>query len=259
MPSEKNARVIVTGLGGPEVLKFVEEEELPQPAANQVRVKVLAAGVAYADVLMRRGMYPATPPFPFTPGYDIVGDIDALGESVKDFRIGQRVAALTMVGGYSRFTLVLAAHLVPVPSGLDPAEAVSMVLNYVTAWQMLHRVAKLHAGQMLLAPAAAGGVGTAALQLGKLAELNMFGTASKPKHELVSALGATPIDYRTEDFVARIRQLAPQGLDCVLDPIGGKQWWSSYSCLRRGGTLVCYGAQVAVAKGQAAAGLGFAA
>ena len=258
MPSEKNARIIVTAVGGPEVLKYVDEAELPQPGADQVRVKVLAAGVAFADVLMRRGMYPGTPPIPFTPGYDVVGDIDAAGENVKEFRIGQRVAALTMVGGYSRFALVPAAHLVSVPNALDPAEAVSLVLNYVTAWQMLHRVVKLRAGQALLVHAAAGGVGTAALQLGKIDQLEMFGTASRPKHELVSALGATPIDYRTEDFVARIRQLAPQGLDCVLDPIGGKQWWSSYRCLRRGGTLVCYGAQVMVANGKAAAGLGFA-
>jgi NADPH:quinone reductase-like Zn-dependent oxidoreductase len=258
MSSEKNARIMVTGVGGPEVLKYVEEDELPEPGLDQVRVKVLAAGVAYADVLMRHGFYPNTPPVPFTPGYDIVGDIDAVSENVKEFRIGQRVAALTMVGGYSRFTLVPAAHLVPVPNGLDPAEAVSLVLNYVTAWQMPHRVANLRAGQALLVHAAAGGVGTAALQLGKIAQLVMFGTASKPKHDLVSALGATPIDYRTDDFVSRIRQLAPQGLDGVLDPIGGKQWWASYSCLRRGGALVCYGAQVAVAKGQAAAGLGFA-
>ena len=258
MPFEKNARIMVTGVGGPEVLKYIEEEQVPQPGPDQVCVKVLAAGVAYADVLMRRGIYPGTPPIPFTPGYDIVGEIDSVGENVQEFRIGQRVAALTMVGGYSRFTLVAAAHLVPVPDGLDPSEAVSLVLNYVTAWQMLHRVAQLRAGQALLVHAAAGGVGTAALQLGKIARLVMFGTASKPKHDLVAALGATPIDYRADDFVVCIRQLAPQGLDCVLDPIGGKQWWASYSCLRRGGTLVCYGAQVAVAKGQAAAGLGFA-
>ena len=253
----KNARVVITGLGGPEVLKWVEEE-LPEPGPGLVRVKVLAAGVAFADVLMRHGLYPGTPPFPFAPGYDVVGDIDAIGESVKEFRLGQRVAALTMTGGYSRYTLVPAAHLVPVPEGLDPAEAVSLVLNYVTAYQMSHRIAQLHAGQKLLVHSAAGGVGTAALQLGKIVGLTMFGTASKPKHELVSALGAVPIDYRTENFVDRIRKRAPEGLDCVLDPIGGTQWWPSYSCLRRGGSLVCYGAQAAVSKGKLAAGLGFA-
>jgi NADPH2:quinone reductase len=257
MPSEKNARIVITGLGGPEVFTLVEEE-MPAPAAGEVRVKVLAAGVAYADILIRRGLYPDQPPFPVTPGYDIVGEIDALGDGVTECRVGQRVAAMTMIGGYSRFTIVLAAHLVSVPDGLDPAEAVSLVLNYVTAYQMLHRIAHLRAGQKLLVHGAAGGVGTAALQLGKIAGLEMFGTASEAKHELVTSLGCAPIDYRTENFADRIRQLAPGGIDCVLDPIGGTQWWSSYGCLRRGGTLVCYGAQTVVTKGKLAAGLGFA-
>ncbi|MGB6430198.1 MAG: medium chain dehydrogenase/reductase family protein [Candidatus Acidiferrales bacterium] len=257
MTSERNGRVVVTALGGPEVLKYVEED-MPAPGAGEVRVKVLAAGVAYADILIRRGLYPDQPSLPCSPGYDVVGDIDAVGEGVTEFRAGQRVAALTMIGGYSRFTIVPAAHLVLVPDGLDPAEAVSLVLNYVTAYQMLHRVAHLGDGQKMLVHGAAGGVGTAALQLGKICGLTMFGTASKAKHALVTALGATPIDYRTENFATRIRQLAPEGLDCVLDPIGGTQWWASYGCLRRGGILVCYGAQTMMTKGKMAAGLGFA-
>jgi NADPH:quinone reductase-like Zn-dependent oxidoreductase len=249
--------VVITGKGGPEVLKLVEDD-VPQPAAGEVRVKVLAAGVAYADILMRHGLYPNQPPFPFSPGYDIVGDIDEIGDGVQNFRVGQRVAALTMIGGYSQYAIVPAIHLVPVPDGLDPAEAVALVLNYVTAYQMMHRVARLHSGQSILVHSAAGGVGTAALQLGKVLGLKMFGTASKSKHELISALGAVPIDYRSENFVERIRRVAPQGLDCVLDPIGGPQWWSSYSCLKSGGTLICYGVQAAVSKGQLTAGLGFA-
>jgi NADPH:quinone reductase-like Zn-dependent oxidoreductase len=255
--SQKNARIIIARQGGPEVLQWVEDE-LPSPAPGHLRVKVLAAGVAYADILMRRGLYPGTPAFPFTPGYDIVGDIDALGPNVTEFRVGQRVAALTMTGGYSRFTNVPAAHLVPVPDGLDPAEAVSLVLNYVTAYQMVHRVAQLREKQSLLVHSAAGGVGTAALQLGKVIGLVMFGTASKPKHALLTGLGATAIDYRSENFVDRIRRLAPDGLDCILDPIGGRSWWHSYCCLGRGGSLVCYGVQAAVSEGKAAAGLGFA-
>jgi NADPH:quinone reductase-like Zn-dependent oxidoreductase len=256
MPPQKNLRIIITAQGAPEVLKLVEDE-LPTPAAGQVRVKNLASGVAYADVLMRHGLYPKTPPFPFAPGYDIVGDIDAVAPGVTQFSTGQRVAALTMVGGYAQYTLVPAAHLVPVPDQLDPAEAVSLVLNYVTAYQMLHRFAKLRDGQRLLIHGAAGGVGTAALQLGKIAGLVMFGTASKPKHDLVSSLGATPIDYRSENFVKRIAQLAPGGVDCVLDPSGGKNWLSSYRCLRSGGTLACYGASSAVTEGKLSAGLGF--
>jgi NADPH:quinone reductase-like Zn-dependent oxidoreductase len=257
MPEQKNARVVITGLGGPEVLKWVEEY-LPTPRAGEVRVRILAAGVAFADVLMRRGLYPGTPKFPFAPGYDIVGEVDALGDGVSHFKIGQRVAALTMIGGYSGYTVVPASRLVPVPNGLDPAEAVSLVLNYVTAYQMLHRVAKLREGQRVLIHAAAGGVGTAALQLGELAGFEMFGTASKPKHALVASLGATPIDYRSENFVARLRELAPGGVDAVLDPIGGKNWWASYGCLRKGGALVCYGSQAALSEGKLAAGFGFA-
>jgi NADPH:quinone reductase-like Zn-dependent oxidoreductase len=208
--------------------------------------------------LLRRGLYPNTPPFPFAPGYDIVGDIDAVAEGVGSFQTGQRVAALTMTGGYSQYTLVPAIHLVPVPHGLDPAAAVSLVLNYVTAYQMLHRFARLTVGQSLLVHSAAGGVGTAALQLGRIIGLTMYGTASSSKRELVSSLGAVAIDYHTEDFVNRIRRLAPQGLDCVLDPIGGMHWWDSYRCLQRGGSLFCYGVQSAVTEGKLIAGLGFA-
>lgn len=253
-----NARVEITRLGGPEVLQWIEDE-IPVPAAGEVRVKVLAAGVAYADLLMRKGLYPGAPKLPFAPGYDIVGDIDAVGPGETGFQAGQRVAALTMIGGYSRFTIVPAAHLVPVPDGLDPAEAVSLVLNYVTAYQMIHRTAQMLAHQRLLVHSAAGGVGTAALQLGKIAGLVMYGTASKGKHPLLTEFGAVPIDYRGQHFSTRIRQLVPDGLDCVLDPIGGASWWKSYRCLRRGGNLVCYGVQAAVSQGKGAAGLGFAA
>jgi len=256
MTTPTNVCMVITRLGGPEVLKPVNED-LPLPAPGQVRVKVLAAGVAYADILMRRGLYPGAPRLPFAPGYDVVGEVDALGKGVTGFPTGQRVAALTMTGGYSRFTLVPATHLVPVSPELDPAEAVSLVLNYVTAYQMLHRVAALHSGQALLVHSAAGGVGTAALELGRLSGLRLFGTASKPKHEVLFSLGATPVDYRNENFVDRIRQLVPEGVDSVFDPIGGKQWWDSYRCLGRGGSLVCYGAQVAVTEGKVAAGIGF--
>jgi NADPH:quinone reductase-like Zn-dependent oxidoreductase len=257
MAGRENARVVITALGGPDVLKYVQEE-LPIPQPGQVRVKIFAAGVAFADVLMRHGLYPGTPKFPFAPGYDIVGEVDALGDGVSRFTIGQRVAALTMIGGYSRYTLVSATRLVRVPDALDPAEAVSLVLNYVTAYQMLHRVARLREGQRVLIHGAAGGVGTAVLQLGKIAGLEMFGTAYRAKQGLVASLGAVPIDYRSENFAERLRQLAPGGVDAVLDPIGGKNWWASYNCLTTGGALVCYGSQTALAEGKLSAALGFA-
>jgi len=257
MPAPKNASVVITAIGGTEVLQWIESDA-PSPGLGQIRVKNIAAGVGYADLLMRRGLYPGTPALPFAPGYDIVGEVDALGEGVKNFALGQRVAALTMIGGYSRYTVVPANHLVPVPPNLDPAEAVSLVLNYVTAYQMMHRVAKAQKGQCILIHSAAGGVGTAALQLGKIGGLEMYGTASKAKHGLVTSLGATPIDYRTEKFRERIRELAPEGVDMVFDPIGGRNWWASYGCLHEGGTLVCYGASSAVSKGKSEAGFGFA-
>ena len=256
MSSGKNLSVVITRQGGAEVLQQVEGE-IPPVSPGHVRVKVLATGVAYADVLMRRGLYPRVPKFPFAPGYDIVGEVDSLGGGVKHFQLGQRVAALTMIGGYSQYAVVPAAHLVPVRAGLDPAEAVSLVLNYVTAYQMIHRVAKLREGQTMLVHSAAGGVGTAALQLGKILGLRMFGTASKPKHELLRSLDATPIDYRSDDFLQVTRQNVPAGVDCVLDPIGGTNWWKSYRCLNERGSLICFGAQAAVTQGKAVAALGF--
>jgi NADPH:quinone reductase-like Zn-dependent oxidoreductase len=227
MPDPRNASVVITGIGGPELLQWVESD-IPSPGPVEVRVRILAAGVAYADLLMRHGLYPHTPAFPFAPGYDIVGEIDALGDGVRDFALGQRVASLTMVGGYSRYIVIRANHVVPVPPDLDAAEAVSLVLNYVTAYQMLHRVAHARKGQRILIHSAAGGVGTAALQLGKIVGLEMYGTASKTKHGLVMSLGGIPIDYRTENFRERIRQLALEGLDIVFDPIGGRNWRASY-------------------------------
>src|SRR6516164_6659740 len=253
----KNTRIIVSHYGGPDQLQVVEEE-CPEPKDDEVRVKVLAAGVSLPDVMMREGIHPETPRVPFTPGWDLVGMVDRLGNGVSGIEPGQIVAALPVHGAYAEFVCLRQRELVPVPPELDPAEAVSLVLNYITAYQMLHRVAVLHSGQGLLVHSAAGGVGTAALQLGRLSGLRLFGTASKAKHEILFSLGATPIDYRNESFVARIRQLVPQGLDSVFDPIGGRHWWESYRCLRPGGSLVCYGAQAAVTEGKFAAGIGFA-
>jgi len=254
MPAVKNSRIVVTAFGGPEVLKFVEED-LPEPGRAEVRVKILAAGIAFADVLMRRGLYPGTPPFPFTPGYDLVGEIDALGEGVTEFSLGQRVGALTVRGAYSQFANVPAALLVPVPESLDPAEAVCLILNYVTAYQMLNRIAKVSSGQRVLIHGAAGGVGTALLQLGALHGLTMYGTASKSKQGAISSAGGIPIDYQAEDFSRRVRELSPDGMDAVFDAVGGMNWWRSYRLVRRGGALVCYGVSASV-KGGKIAGAG---
>ena len=221
---------------------MVEETELPEPKPGEVRVKVLATSAAFTDVWIRKGTYPDVKEKPpFSPGYDMVGVADKLGEGVTRFQVGQRVADLTVIGAYSEYLCLPESRLTPVPEGLDPAEAVSLVLSYVTAYQMLHRVAKVERGQRILVHGAGGAVGTAMLQLGKLLDLEMYGTASQSKLDLVRRLGATPIDYRSEDFIAVTRRLTKDGVDAAFDPIGGDHFKRSFSALRRGGKLVAYG------------------
>lgn len=244
-----NRRVVISKRGGPDVLKLVEDA-LPEPGEGEVRLKVAACGVAFADVLMREGLYPGVPKPPFTPGYDVVGTIDALGPSVQGLAVGQRVVALTKLGGYADYACVPAASLVPAPAGVDDGEAVALVLNFLTAYQLIHRCARLRSGERVLIHGAGGGVGDALLQLGKLAGLEMYGTASRGKHPAVAKLGAVAIDYRDEDFVARIKALTGDGVDAVFDPVGGKQWRRSFDCLRVGGMLIGYGFSAATVKGR---------
>jgi NADPH:quinone reductase-like Zn-dependent oxidoreductase len=244
-------RIVISQPGKPEVLQVVEEK-LPEPQPGEVRIKVLVAGVAFIDVLARhsaRLIHPSIPPFPFSPGYDIVGLIDAVGEGSSSFRLGQRVAALTMMGGYSEFICLPEAVLVAVPEAVDSAEAVSLVLNYVTAYQMLHRIAEVKQGERVLIHGAAGGVGTALLQLAKLAGLEPYGTASPGKHTVVETLGGTPINYQDEDFVTCIQEYTGDGVDAVFDPMGGVHFWRSYQTLRAGGRLVLYGLSTAFRDG----------
>jgi NADPH:quinone reductase-like Zn-dependent oxidoreductase len=165
----KNHRVVVTRHGGPEVLQLVEED-LPEPQAGEVRVKVLAAGVSAYDLMLRRsGSLPGTPPVPYTPGEDIVGVVDKLGEEVSTFEPGQRVAGYPRGGGYAEYICLSPSDLVPVPPGLDPAEAVCLVANYLTAHMLLHQTANVQSGERILVQGAAGGTGTALLELGRLA------------------------------------------------------------------------------------------
>jgi NADPH2:quinone reductase len=236
----KHTRIIVTHYGGPDALQVVEEE-CPEPKAGEVRVKVLAAGVSLPDVMAREGIHPETPPVPFTPGWDLVGVVDRLGDGVSGIDAGQIVAALPIHGAYAEFVCLPQGELVPVPSGLDAAEAVSLVLNYITAYQMMHRSAHVQPGQRVLIHGAAGGVGTALLQLGRLAGLEMYGTCSSRSAPAVSDLGGIPIDYKDQDFVKEIRRLTSEGVDAVFDPIGGTHLWRSREALRPGGTVVGYG------------------
>jgi NADPH:quinone reductase-like Zn-dependent oxidoreductase len=236
--------VVARRFGGPEVLEVLERAR-PEPGPGEARVRVLAAGVAYPDLLMREGAYLGGPQAPFTPGYDIVGRVDALGPGTAGAgagpQPGQTVAALIEHGGYAEHVCVPGPRLVPVPDGLDPAEAVSLVLNYTTAWQALFRAGGSRKGERVLVHGAGGGVGTAALQIGRIQGLDTYGTASASKREVVERLGGTHIDYRAEDFGRRLRELTGDGVDVVLDAIGGRVSLRSFRVLRRGGRLVLFG------------------
>jgi NADPH:quinone reductase len=249
----RHTRIIVTHYGGPDALRLVEEE-CPEPKRGEVRVRVLAAGVSLPDLMMREGIHPETPPLPFTPGWDLVGVVDRLGDGVSGIEPGQIVAALPIRGAYAEFVCLSQRELVPVPSGLDAAEAVSLVLNYVTAYQMLHRSAHVSGGQRALIHGAAGGVGSALLQLGRLAGLEMYGTCSLGAAPAVSALGGIPIDYQHLDFVKEIHRLASDGVDVVFDSIGGAHIWRSRKALRAGGRVVAYGLTGMLRGGRLASG-----
>jgi len=237
----KYKSVVVTKRGGPEVLEVVENELCP-PTAKEARIKVLATGVGGTDINYRYGISLFSPKIPFVPGYEIMGIVDAVGDGVTRVAVGDRVAALTGHGGYSEMVYLGEEHLVPVPQSLAPADVVVVVLNYVSAYQMLHRVAKVKAGDKVLVNGASGGMGTALLELGKLAGLKMYGTASKSKHNILTEFGATPIDYRTQDFVDVIHQAEPNGLDFVFEGIGGEEGDRALSILRSGGKMVAYAA-----------------
>jgi NADPH2:quinone reductase len=238
----KFKRVVISHYGGPEVLQVVEEE-LREPGPHQVRVKVLTVGVSLADILMREGLHPETwfRGVPFSPGWDMVGLVDKTGPGVVGLEPGQMVCALPIIGGYSQYIYLPQTELISIPGSLDPRQGVCLVLNYVTAYQMLYRSAKVKAGERILIHNAAGGIGSALLQLGRLAGLQMYGTASRGKLELVEKLGAVPIDYQHVNFVAEIFKLTGTGVNVVFDGIGGKNLRDSYQVLQAGGRLVAYG------------------
>jgi NADPH2:quinone reductase len=235
----KNKRIVLTGFGGVENLEL-QTTDAPSPGAGELLVRVEFAGVAFADVMQRLGKYPGAPRLPYTPGYDVVGLVQARGDDTTT-PIGTRVGALTRFGGYAQYVVVKEAGVAPVPATVDPAKAVCLVLNYLSAYQMLIDVAHLNPGDAVLIHGAAGGVGTAALQLGATMGLCVLGTASTAKQDVVRSLGAYSIDYQQSDFVAEVRETVPQGVRAVLDPIGPANWKRSKRCLERGGHLVAFG------------------
>src|SRR5215470_11988154 len=251
----RQTRDVVTRYGGPEVITLAEQE-CPAPMPGEVRVKVLAAGVSLPDVLAREGVHPETPRVPYTPGWDLVGTVDQLGEGVTGFELRQTVAAMPIHGCYAQYVCVPQRKLVAVPAGLDAAEAVAVVLNYVTAYQMLHRSLKPRPGQRMLIHGASGGVGSAMLQLAKLAGVEMYGTCSAKGTAVVRELGGIPIDYKNVDFVKEVHRLTHNGVDAVFDGIGGDGLWRSRNALREGGRVVTYGFQSKMRGGRMASGSG---
>jgi NADPH:quinone reductase-like Zn-dependent oxidoreductase len=230
-------RVVVGRFGGPEVIEVVDED-VPRPGPGEVRVRVLAAGVSFTDALIRAGTYLGGPKPPFTPGYELVGVVEELGPGCSRLRVGERIGALTVWGADAEAVCVPERYAVEVPEDLDPAAVVSLIFPYMTAYQMLHRTARVARGETVLVHGAAGRVGTACLELGAIAGLRLIGTASARDRGAVERLGATAIDYRNEDFLARVRELTDDGVDVVIDGIGGIVSLRSFRALRRGDPFV---------------------
>ncbi|MDX3759914.1 medium chain dehydrogenase/reductase family protein [Streptomyces mirabilis] len=240
MNAEGLVEVVLPGKVEPEGLE-IRYGAVPAAGVGQVLIRMEATGVSFAEQQMRRGRYYDQPAFPFVPGYDLVGTVLTTGEGVEPALAGTRVAALVKVGGWASHVLVDAADVVPVPDGIGAAEAETVVVNGITAWQMLHRKARVRAGQTILVHGANGGVGSVLVQLAQAADVKVIGTASARHHDALRERGVIPVDYRTEDVVARVRELAPTGVDAVFDHVGGRSAVDSWHLLAPGGTLVSYG------------------
>jgi NADPH:quinone reductase len=242
-------RVVVDHYGGPEVLRVIEDN-VPEAGPGEVRVRVLAAGVSFTDSQLRAGTYLGVPKPPFTPGYELVGVVEKLGPGCSRLRVGDCIASLTVWGASAERVCVREANAVEVPEDFDPAEVVSLVLPYMTAYQVLHREANVKSSETVLVHGAAGRVGTAALELGAVAGLRMYGTCSARDRAAVERLGAVAIDYQNEDFRTRVRELPGKGVDVVLDGLGGALSLRSFRALRPGGRLVVYGHSSTISHGR---------
>lgn len=245
--------VILSRFGGPEGFELVETVP-PVAGVGEVRVRVLAASVQFTDVILRKGKYPGlSEKPPIVLGYDVVGEINQVGPGVAGFEVGERVADLTVTGSYARYRTLRADRVTRVPIDVDPAEADALILSWLTAYQLLHRVARVRRGQAVLIRGAAGAVGQALVSLGRLAGLRMWGTARASHAELVRSLGATPIDYRNED----VHAIMPEGFDVVFDGIGEQAFAPSWRLVRKGGMLCSFGFSSAVRRGASMSGVGW--
>ena len=240
-------QVVITRHGSPDVLQL-REAPAPVPAQGEVRIAVSAAGVNFSDILARVGLYPDAPKPPCVVGYEVAGYIDAVGPGVSNRRVGDRVLALTHFGGYADAVVVPALHCYLVPSRLSDAEAAAVPVTYLTAIVALYRLAALEPGETVLIHGAAGGVGTAAIQLARLRGAVIIGTASPAKHDAVRGFGADHvIDYRHTDVVAEVRRLTNnRGVDVALAPFGGRCVRQSYRLLATLGRMVVFGVSQAL-------------
>jgi NADPH2:quinone reductase len=238
MIEPRNRVVQVRRFGGPDGLEVVDAP-LPTAGHGEVRVRVLASGLEYTDLLIRRHLYPQTmhrrPPF--VMGYDVVGEIDQLGDGVRGLQVGDRVADMTVLGSNAAYCTLRADRVTRVPAGLDAAEAAALILSWTTAYQLIHRAARVQRGQRVLVHGAAGAVGQALLALGRLVGLELWGTARGAHAALIRQFGATPIDYQHEDFT----RVLPGGFDVVFDGIAEDGYSRSFTALKRGGLLCAYG------------------
>jgi NADPH2:quinone reductase len=247
----ENERVVIRGYGAPSMLQVIHEPA-PIPANGEVRIRVEAAGVSFGDVLQRLGLFFAgAPGMPYTPGYDVVGTVDAVGPDVDSVRVGDRVAALTLFGGYARYVCVPAEHVVTgVPGDLDAIKAVALVLNYTTAFQMLRRVANVRAGQSILVYGASGGVGTALLDLARHLGIIVAAAGSQRWQESFKGQAELLFDERDAASVETLRRFRPDGFDFAFDGLGGSHVWRTRSMVAKRGKLVAFGITSAVKPGR---------
>ena len=234
----KIKKVVITAYGDESVLAVVEAE-LPAPKASEVQLAVEYSITSGSDVNMRRGTYPMQKKPPLTPGYSVVGTVIVNGQGCSKFALGDRVACLTKYEGQAEKINLPEKYLVAVPEGVDGGEAVSIVLDWVTAYEMLVHAAKVKPGQKVFVHGLSGGVGGALLRLGKVLGVDVYGTASAKKHEEMRALGAVPFDYRNKDWIGEMQRMG--GADAVFDALGYESFDESYAILRKGGVLVGYG------------------
>jgi len=244
----RTTRIVLPGLVEPSGLEVVTTP-VPRPRRGQLLVRMEATGISFAEQSMRKGRYLGQPAFPFTPGYDLVGVVLGVGDGGDEALIGQRVATLTKTGAWAGHAVVEARDSVVVPDDVTSEDAETVVVNGVTAWQMLHRSARVRPGDTILLFGANGGVGGILIQLARLHGVRVIGAASPRHHAALRAAGVLPVDYADPELAARVRELAPEGVDAVFDNVGGETTRTAFGLLARGGRLVTYSIITAVSGG----------